>query len=65
MLLFEENATGAPVGIAPMRPQQGLDAHGEQSLVSNNRFGKTEKTMWNDEDLDVPTYIRRNLTLDR
>lgn len=48
-----------------MRPQQGLDAHGEQSLVSNNRFGKTEKTMWNDEDLDVPTYIRRNLTLDR
>ena len=65
VLLFEENATGAPVGIAPMRPQQGLDAHGEQSLVSNNRFGKTEKTMWNDEDLDVPTYIRRNLTLDR
>ena len=65
VLLFEENATGSPVGIAPMRPQQGLDAHGEQSLVSNNRFGKTEKTMWNDEDLDVPTYIRRNLTLDR
>lgn len=66
VLLFEESATGTPVGFNPTRPQQtGSDANGEQALGSNNRFGKTEKTMWNDEDLDVPTYIRRHLTLDR
>ena len=35
------------------------------SLGDNGRFQRAEKTMWNDEDLDIPTYIRRSLSLDR
>jgi hypothetical protein len=30
-----------------------------------SRFHNADKTLWNDEDLDVPTFIRRQLTLDR
>ena len=36
-----------------------------QALSGNSRFRNAEKTMWNDEDLDVPTYIRHQMTLDR
>ena len=35
------------------------------ALVGNGRFHRAEKTIWNDEDLDIPTYLRRSLTLDR
>lgn len=67
VLLFEENATGATMGVTPSHSQLGADghSHGEHVLTANTRFRNAEKTMWNDEDLDVPTFIRRNLTLDR
>ena len=35
------------------------------ALAGNGRFQRAEKTMWNDEDLDIPTYLRRSLSLDR
>ena len=39
---------------------------GEQAaLAGNGRFQRAEKTIWNDEDLDIPTYLRRSLSLDR
>jgi hypothetical protein len=28
-------------------------------------FGGAERTIWNGEDLDVPTYIRRKIKLPR
>lgn len=59
-LLFEESATSARHA-APSREH----SLGERALCANSRFRNTEKTMWHDEDLDVPTFMRRNLTLDR
>lgn len=60
-LLFEESPTSTR-----RTASAATDGHtpGERAL-SNSRFRNAEKTMWNDEDLDVPTYIRRRLTLDR
>ena len=37
----------------------------ESALSATDRFSDSEKTIWHDEDLDIPTYLRRNLTLDR
>ena len=37
----------------------------EAALAASDRFSDSEKTMWHDEDLDIPTYLRHNLTLDR
>lgn len=37
----------------------------EAALSAPDRFSDSEKTMWHDEDLDIPTYLRRNLTLGR
>ena len=62
-LLFEESATAgghAPGGIGQRR--RTLSA-AERALSGTDRFGGAEKTFWNDEDLDIPTYLRRNLTL--
>jgi hypothetical protein len=28
-------------------------------------FGRAERTIWNGEDLDVPTYLRRKIKLPR
>ena len=32
-------------------------------IVSKSRFDKTEATIHNGEDLDLPTYIRRGVAL--
>jgi cell division protein FtsZ len=32
-------------------------------IISKGRFDKSEPTVRNGEDLDVPTYIRRGLVL--
>ena len=61
VLVFDESAT------AVRKPSSGT-ARGtprERALVRNDRFRHSDATMWNDEDLDTPTYIRRHLTLDR
>ena len=55
VLLFEESPAVAT------RPARS----GERALASQSRFGDTSKTTWEGEDLDVPTYLRRNLTLER
>jgi cell division protein FtsZ len=62
MLLFEESATAA------LHPGAGrsMQAGGGNPLpTGTSRFHNAEKTLWGDEDLDVPTFIRRQLTLDR
>jgi len=61
-LLFEESATAMP---RPGATAAADATHGDRVLGFNSRFRNAEKTMWNDEDLDVPTFIRRTLTLDR
>lgn len=33
------------------------------SVTGRGRFSNTEPTVWNGEDLDIPTYIRRNISL--
>ena len=40
---------GGPLGIGP----QG-----------RGRFNNAEPTIWNGEDLDIPTFLRRNISLD-
>ena len=32
--------------------------------TGRGRFKNAEPTIWRDEDLDVPTFIRKNLNLD-
>jgi len=61
VLLFEKSATPT----APARG--GAPAKGGllQEHPGNLRFRNAEKTIWNNEDLDIPTYLRRQLTLDR
>ena len=62
MLLFEESAMAAtPSRTGTAAPKSGHS----QEHVANSRFRNAEKTLWNNEDLDIPTYIRRQLTLDR
>ena len=67
VLLFEEHATHTTPHASPLRAPgtPGGRPHGEHGLGTNSRFHHTEKTVWRNEDLDVPTFIRRNLTLDR
>ncbi len=66
VLLFEENAVSTAKAQSgdPARRQRHLSG-GERALVAADRFGSSEKTCWNDENLDIPTYLRRNLTLER
>ena len=61
VLVFDESAT------AVRKPVSGTTraTQRERALVRNDRFRHSDATMWNDEDLDTPTYIRRHLTLDR
>lgn len=35
-----------------------------QAPQGRGRFNNIEPTVWNGEDLDVPTFVRRNITLD-
>ena len=62
VLVFEESATTRPV--QDKSGQRKLsDEH--VALSANSWFRNAEKTIWNGEDLDIPTYLRRSLTLDR
>ncbi len=66
VILFEENATNT-IMKSPLTRALAPETlrSGEHSLAANSRFRNAEKTTWQNEDLDVPTFIRRNLTLDR
>ena len=43
------------------RPAKGVLGVGPSG---RGRFKNAEPTIWRDEDLDIPTFIRKNLTLD-
>ena len=69
VLVFE----GSSTAVAPS-PNEGRRAaraaakirkNAEAALAAADRFSDSEKTMWHNEDLDIPTYLRHNLTLDR
>ena len=66
VMLFEESATanGGRIAGDHVPRRRGLSA-AERALAGTDRFGGSEKTLWHDEDLDIPTYLRRNLTLER
>ena len=65
VLIFDESAT------LTRKPTPGTvrdttrDRAGERWLARTDRFRRSDATMWNDEDLDIPTFVRRHLTLDR
>ena len=64
VLVFEQSAAARPSpSIADGTPRKAAGEHA--ALAGNGRFQRAEKTMWNDEDLDIPTYLRRSLSLDR
>ncbi len=69
LMLFEangrgedESATGSAIA-APKRTKRGRSPlmPGPQG---RGRFNNAEPTVWNGEDLDIPTFIRRNINLD-
>lgn len=39
-------------------------AASRSALATSSRFSNVEPTIWNDEDLDIPTYLRQNITLE-
>ena len=67
VLVFEESA----VAKSPRESHRTTRAaaksrkNAEAALAAADRFSDSEKTMWHNEDLDIPTYLRRNLTLER
>ena len=63
MLLFEEG-----VGSARADDKSAAEGGAKQGFLdhkANSRFRHAEKTLWHNEDLDVPTFMRKQLTLDR
>jgi cell division protein FtsZ len=62
VLLFgASNRATAKPGLGSGRFHGGI-SNGPQG---RGRFHNAEKTIWNGMDLDVPTYLRQNITLDR
>ena len=59
-LLVKQNGNGARQRKAAARMRQGQL---QLEIVSRGRFEKSEPTIHRGEDLDVPTYIRRNIAL--
>lgn len=66
-LVFEESVVskGAHDTRRAARAVVKSRKNAEAALSATDRFSDSEKTIWHDEDLDIPTYLRRNLTLDR
>ena len=67
VLLFEESALAKSPRESHRTTRAAAKSrrNAESALAAADRFSDSEKTMWHDEDLDIPTYLRRNLTLDR
>lgn len=66
LLLFEgdtaqENADSPSGG---PRPKRGRKTGGALAPKGSGRFNNAEPTIWNGEDLDIPTFLRRNINLD-
>ena len=65
LLLFEEGVTAAQPSVPGATARRRNLSAAEHALVGSDRFGSSDKTYWKDENLDIPTYLRRNLTLER
>ena len=67
VMLFEA-AARADDGERPGSVMGGRRRRGKGPLGAGpggrGRFKNSEPTIWNGEDLDIPTYLRRNITLD-
>ncbi len=67
-MLFEsggrdDDGTAAAGGGAPKKPRRGRDPL-DPGPKGRGRFNNAEPTVWNGADLDIPTFIRRNINLD-
>ena len=68
VMLFEagaraegEAAPGSVVGTRRRKAAKGVLGVGP---TGRGRFKNAEPTVWRDEDLDIPTFIRKNISLD-
>lgn len=48
----------------PRVPRKGKVSAGRRALMVDTRFKNVEPTIWNDQDLDVPAFLRQNITLE-
>ena len=68
VMLFEANAgakeTPAPTGVLGHRKSKKSKAALGVGPTGRGRFNNAEATIWNGEDLDIPTFVRRNIHLD-
>ncbi len=73
VMLFEENGQSADPAdevhtTAPAKPRRGGRRNARSALSvgpqGRGRFNNAEPTVWHDEDLDIPTYIRKKISLD-
>jgi len=68
LLLFEANQADdqseKPGGV--MSPKRRRKSNGVLGVgpQGRGRFNNAEPTIWNGEDLDIPTFLRRNISLD-
>ena len=67
VLVFEESAIAKSANESRRASRSAAKSrkNAEAALAAADRFMDSEKTIWHEEDLDIPTYLRRNLTLDR
>ena len=67
VMLFESNgradASDRPGGVMSGRHRKPKSALGA-APGGRGRFQNAEPTIWNGEDLDIPTFIRKDITLD-
>jgi hypothetical protein len=65
-MLFESGRKASeetPGGVMSGRRKKSKDPLGV-GPSGRGRFKNAEPTIWNGEDLDIPTFIRRNINLD-
>ena len=65
LLLFEANRASSdeqPAGVLGHKRRK--KAASTPGRTGTGRFNNAEPTIWNHEDLDIPTFIRRNINLD-
>ena len=63
VMLFESN--GREIGVSAVGGvMSGRRQRTSRASLGRGRFNNAERTEWHGEDLDVPTFIRHNITLD-